>query len=38
MSSGLLLDTLVTGLPMVPVFLGLYTVFRLREDLDLTGT
>jgi putative tryptophan/tyrosine transport system permease protein len=34
--SGLLLDTLVTGLPMVPVFLGLYTVFRLREDLDLT--
>jgi putative ABC transport system permease protein len=33
---GLLLDTLVTGLPMVPVFLGLYTVFRLREDLDLT--
>jgi putative tryptophan/tyrosine transport system permease protein len=34
--SGLLLDALVTGLPMVPVFLGLYTVFRLREDLDLT--
>jgi putative ABC transport system permease protein len=33
---GLVLDTLVTGLPMVPVFLGLYTVFRLREDLDLT--
>jgi putative tryptophan/tyrosine transport system permease protein len=33
---GLLLDTLVTGLPMVPVFLGLYTVFRLRQDLDLT--
>jgi putative ABC transport system permease protein len=32
----LILDTLVTGLPMVPVFLGLYTVFRLREDLDLT--
>lgn len=33
---GLLLDTLVTGLPMVPVFLGLYTVFRIRADLDLT--
>ena len=36
MIDGLVLDTLVTGLPMVPVFLGLYTVFRLREDLDLT--
>ena len=36
MIEGLVLDVLVTGLPMVPVFLGLYTVFRLREDLDLT--
>jgi putative ABC transport system permease protein len=31
-----LIDTLVTGLPMVPVFLGIYTVFRLRADFDLT--
>jgi putative tryptophan/tyrosine transport system permease protein len=31
-----LVDTLVTGLPMVPVFLGIYTVFRLRADFDLT--
>jgi putative ABC transport system permease protein len=32
----ILLDTLVTGLPMVPVFLGIYTVFRIRADFDLT--
>lgn len=31
-----LLDMLVTGLPLVPVFLGIYTVFRLRADFDLT--
>jgi putative ABC transport system permease protein len=31
-----LIDTLVTGLPMVPVFLGIYLVFRLRADFDLT--
>jgi putative ABC transport system permease protein len=31
-----LLDTLVTGLPLVPVFLGIYTVFRIRTDFDLT--
>jgi putative ABC transport system permease protein len=31
-----LVDMLVTGLPMVPVFLGIYTVFRLRADFDLT--
>jgi putative ABC transport system permease protein len=30
------LDTLVTGLPLLPVFLGVYLVFRLREDFDLT--
>jgi putative tryptophan/tyrosine transport system permease protein len=32
----ILLDALVTGLPLIPVFLGIYTVFRLREDFDLT--
>ncbi|MEU7811797.1 ABC transporter permease [Pseudonocardia sp. NPDC049154] len=32
----LVLDTLVTGLPLVIVFLGIYTVFRLRSDFDLT--
>ncbi|WP_433296461.1 ABC transporter permease [Pseudonocardia sp. CA-142604] len=32
----LLLDTLVTGLPLVVVFLGIHTVFRLRSDFDLT--
>ena len=31
-----LLDTLVTGLPMVPAFLGMYTVLRLRQDFDLS--
>jgi putative ABC transport system permease protein len=31
-----LLDMLVTGLPLVPVFLGIYTVFRIRTDFDLT--
>jgi putative tryptophan/tyrosine transport system permease protein len=34
--TNVLIDTLVTGLPMVPVFLGIYTVFRLRADFDLT--
>ncbi|HVW42087.1 MAG TPA: ABC transporter permease [Amycolatopsis sp.] len=32
----LLLDTLVTGLPLVIAYLGIYTVFRLRSDFDLT--
>jgi putative ABC transport system permease protein len=32
----MLLDTLVTGLPLIPVFLGIYTVFRIRQDFDLT--
>jgi putative ABC transport system permease protein len=32
----LVLDTLVTGLPLVIVFLGIHTVFRLRSDFDLT--
>jgi putative tryptophan/tyrosine transport system permease protein len=36
MMDRVILDALVTGLPMIPVFLGIYTVFRLREDFDLT--
>jgi len=32
----LVLDMLVTGLPLVAVFLGIYTVFRIRADFDLT--
>jgi putative ABC transport system permease protein len=32
----ILVDTLITGLPLVPVFLGIYTVFRVRADFDLT--
>lgn len=32
----ILVDTLVTGLPLVPVFLGIYVVFRVRADFDLT--
>jgi len=32
-----LVDMLVTGLPLVPVFLGIYTVFRVRADFDLTS-
>jgi putative ABC transport system permease protein len=31
-----ILDTLATGLPYVPVFLGVYMIFRLRDDFDLT--
>lgn len=31
-----LLDTLTTGLPLVPLVLGIYLVFRLRNDFDLT--
>lgn len=34
--SKLLFDTLVTGLPLVPAVLGIYVVFRLRSDFDLT--
>ncbi len=34
--SGLLTDTLITGLPLVPVYLGVYLVLRIREDFDLT--
>ena len=32
----ILLDTLVTGLPMVPAFLGIYLVLRIRQDFDLS--
>src|SRR5882724_5826556 len=34
--ANVLVDMLVTGLPLVPVFLGIYTVFRVRADFDLT--
>jgi|HubBroStandDraft_1064217.scaffolds.fasta_scaffold100696_2 putative ABC transport system permease protein len=29
-------DTLVTGLPLVPAFMGIYLVFVIRSDFDLT--
>jgi putative tryptophan/tyrosine transport system permease protein len=32
----ILIDTLVTGLPLAPAFLGVYLVLRIREDFDLT--
>jgi putative ABC transport system permease protein len=32
----IVLDTLVVGLPLVPVFMGIYLVFRIRDDFDLT--
>jgi putative tryptophan/tyrosine transport system permease protein len=31
-----LLDAATTGLPLVPTVLGIYIVFRLRDDFDLT--
>ncbi len=31
-----LLDALVTGLPLVPAFMGIYLVFVMRSDFDLT--
>jgi putative ABC transport system permease protein len=34
--SRVLLDTLVTGLPLVASTMGVYMIFRLREDFDLT--
>ena len=34
--SRLILDTLITGLPLVLSVLGIYVVFRLRADFDLT--
>ena len=36
MLENILIDTLVTGLPLAPVFLGIYLVLRIREDFDLT--
>ncbi|WCB93349.1 hypothetical protein DSM104299_02062 [Baekduia alba] len=35
-TSSLLTDTLVTGLPFVPLVMGVYLVFRIRNDFDLT--
>lgn len=32
----LITDTLISGLPLVPVTVGIYLVFRVREDFDLT--
>ncbi|WP_045196363.1 ABC transporter permease [Rhodococcus sp. B7740] len=32
----ILLDMFVTGLPLVPVVLGIYMVFRIKADFDLT--
>ena len=32
----IVLDTLVAALPLVPVFMGIYMVFRIRADFDLT--
>lgn len=35
-AADLLRDTLVTGLPYVPLVMGIYLVFRIRDDFDLT--
>jgi putative tryptophan/tyrosine transport system permease protein len=32
----IVIDTLVTGLPFAPAFLGIYLVLRIRADFDLT--
>ncbi|MBL7499017.1 ABC transporter permease [Frankia sp. CNm7] len=32
----LLTDTLIAGLPLVPVVMGIYLVIRIRQDFDLT--
>jgi len=32
----ILIDTLVTGLPLVPAFAGIWLVMRMRDDFDLT--
>ncbi|CAN5326901.1 ABC transporter permease [soil metagenome] len=36
MIPAILLDTFVTGLPLIPVFLGVFLVLRIRQDFDLT--
>jgi putative tryptophan/tyrosine transport system permease protein len=35
-ASSLITDTLITGLPYVPAVMGIYVVFRIRNDFDLT--
>jgi len=32
----IIVDMFVTGLPLIPVFLGIYLVLRIREDFDMT--
>ena len=32
----IVLDTLIAALPLAPVFMGIYIVFRIRNDFDLT--
>jgi len=34
--SQVIVDTLLTGLPLVPAVVGIWMIFRLREDFDLT--
>lgn len=36
MIDNILVDTLVTGLPLAPMFLGIYLTLRIRQDFDLT--
>lgn len=36
MLDNILVDTLVTGLPFIPMFLGIYLVLQIRQDFDLT--
>ncbi|GAA0932915.1 ABC transporter permease [Virgisporangium aurantiacum] len=36
MLANTLIDTLVTGLPFAPAFLGIFLVLRIRADFDLT--
>lgn len=36
MIDNVLIDTLVTGLPLVPLVLGIYLVLNIREDFDMT--
>ncbi|MFC5502610.1 ABC transporter permease [Lysinimonas soli] len=36
MLQNILLDTFVTGLPLIPLVLGVYLIMRIREDFDLT--
>ena len=36
MLTNIVLDSLVTGLPLAPLTLGVYVVFRIRQDFDLT--